>query len=155
MTNKNLGRPAELLLVEDDSTDVLLTKKALQKGGFLNNLSVVKDGEEAMDFLHQRGDYTNAPVPDIILLDLNMPRKDGREVLQEVKTDESLQHIPIIVLTTSDAEQDVLKSYKLHANCYIKKPVDLHQFVDAIASLQSFWLSVVKLPRGETWVRSI
>ena len=149
MTKKNLGRPAELLLVEDDSTDVLLTKKALKKGSFLNNLSVVGDGVEAMDFLHRRGDYINAPVPDIILLDLNMPRKDGREVLHEVKSDERLQHIPIIVLTTSEAEHDILASYKLHANCYIKKPVDLHQFVDAIANLQNFWLSVVKLPLSQ------
>jgi two-component system response regulator len=140
------GIPIEILLVEDDPDDVLLTRKALEEGRMLNNLHVVRDGVEAMDFLYQRGQYSGAPRPGIVLLDLNMPRKDGREVLAEVKSDEDLKSIPIIVLTTSEAEQDILKSYNLHANAYVPKPVDPDEFVKVIRSFDSFWLSVVKLP---------
>ncbi|MCE2404404.1 MAG: response regulator [Dehalococcoidia bacterium] len=140
------GIPIEILLVEDDPDDVLLTRKALDEGRMLNNLHVVRDGVEAMDFLYQRGPYSDAPRPGIVLLDLNMPRKDGREVLAEVKSDELLKSIPIIVLTTSEAEQDILKSYNLHANAYVPKPVDPDEFVKVIRSFDSFWLSVVKLP---------
>ena len=140
------GIPIEILLVEDDPDDVLLTRKALDEGRMLNNLHVVRDGVEAMEFLYQRGQYSDAPRPGIVLLDLNMPRKDGREVLAEVKSDEHLKSIPIIVLTTSEAEQDILKSYNLHANAYVPKPVDPDEFVRVIRSFDTFWLSVVKLP---------
>ncbi len=140
------GIPIEILLVEDDPDDVLLTRKALDEGRMLNNLHVVRDGVEAMEFLYQRGQYSDAPRPGIVLLDLNMPRKDGREVLAEVKSDEHLKSIPVIVLTTSEAEQDILKSYNLHANAYVPKPVDPDEFVRVIRSFDSFWLSVVKLP---------
>jgi CheY-like chemotaxis protein len=142
----NIVRPAEILLVEDNQNDVLLTRRAFQQGRVLNNLSVTRDGVEAMDFLHRRNQFADAPRPDLILLDLNMPRKDGREVLAEIKSDDDLKHIPVVVLTTSEAEQDVLASYQLHANCYIVKPVDLGQFINALLKLEDFWLNVVKLP---------
>ncbi len=146
MNNDIHGKQVELLLVEDNPVDIKLTTRALKEGKVLNNLSVVRDGVEAMQFLHREGDYSKAPRPDLILLDLNMPRMDGREVLTEIKNSDDLKHIPVIVLTTSDAEQDVLRSYNLHANSYITKPVDFDQFVDAIRRFEEFWFTVVRLP---------
>jgi len=142
------GRPIEILLVEDSATDVMLAEEALEHGKVSNNLSVVKDGVEAMAFLRNEGPYAVSPRPDLMLLDLNMPRKDGREVLAEVKADDKLKQIPIIVLTTSKAEQDVLNAYGLHANCYISKPVDFDQFAAVIQAIEQFWFSIVILPTG-------
>ena len=140
------SRPIEILLVEDSPTDALLTKYALSEAKLINQLHVVEDGVKAMDFLRRQGSYANAPRPQLILLDLNLPRKDGREVLQELKSDEDLRVIPVIVLTTSSAEEDVLRSYKLHANCYITKPVGFEAFAEAVASIEAFWFAVVTLP---------
>jgi two-component system, chemotaxis family, response regulator Rcp1 len=139
-------RPIEILLVEDNPGDVRLTVEALREGRILNNLTVAQDGVEALEVLRRQGSHAAAPVPDLILLDLNLPRKDGREVLAEVKADEALRSIPVVVLTTSEAEQDVLGAYDLHANCYIVKPVDLDQFMSVIRVIEDFWLTVVKLP---------
>jgi two-component system, chemotaxis family, response regulator Rcp1 len=141
-----ISKPIEILMVEDSPGDVRLTIEALKEAKVLNNFNVVQDGAQAMDFLYRKGEHADAPRPDLILLDLNLPKKDGREVLAEVKGDESLQAIPVVILTTSQAESDVLKSYELHANCYITKPVDLDQFMSVIKSVESFWLTVVKLP---------
>ncbi|SRR5579884_3227867 len=141
-------RPIEILLVEDNPGDVRLTIEALRDGKIRNNLHVARDGVEAMAFLRREGPYANAPRPDLILLDLNLPRKDGREVLAEIKADARLRTIPVIVLTTSAAEQDVVQSYNLHANCYITKPVDLDQFITVIRSIEAFWLMIVTLPPG-------
>lgn len=143
-----IGRPAEVLLVEDSPGDVRLTREALKEGKVRNNLSVVSDGVEAMEFLRREGKYRDAPRPDIVLLDLNMPRKDGREVLAEMKSDEQLKRIPVVVLTTSEAEQDILRTYDLHANCYLTKPVDLEQFISIVKSVEDFWLTIVQLPRS-------
>ena len=140
--------PVEILLVEDNPGDHRLTKEALHEGKVYNNLHWVKDGVEAIEFLKQRGKHGNAPRPDIILLDLNLPKKDGREVLSEIKQDRDLRTIPVVILTTSKAEEDVLKSYDLHANCYVTKPVDLEKFIVVIQSIDRFWLSVVTLPPG-------
>jgi two-component system, chemotaxis family, response regulator Rcp1 len=140
--------PVEILLVEDNPGDHRLTKEALHEGKVYNNLHWVKDGVEAIEFLKQRGKYAAAPRPDIILLDLNLPKKDGREVLSEIKGDRELRAIPVVILTTSKAEEDVLKSYDLHANCYVTKPVDLEKFIVVIQSIDRFWLSVVTLPPG-------
>ncbi|MEO8553820.1 MAG: response regulator [Kofleriaceae bacterium] len=134
--------PIEILLVEDNPADVRLTQEALREGKVKNNLSVARDGEEALAFLRREG----APRPDLILLDLNLPRRDGREVLKEIKADPDLRRIPVVVLTTSSAEVDILKSYELHANCYITKPVDLEQFITVVKSIDDFWLTIVKLP---------
>jgi two-component system, chemotaxis family, response regulator Rcp1 len=139
-------KPVEILLVEDNPMDVIVTREALKEGKVCNNLSVVQDGEEAIAFLRRKGGHTNAPRPDMILLDLNLPKKDGREVLLEIKNDPALRDIPVIVLTTSKAEEDVLKSYQLHANCFITKPVDLDQFTAVIRSIEGFWFEIVKLP---------
>jgi len=136
----------EILLVEDNPGDVRLTKEALREGKVSNSLHTVMDGEEAMAFLRKEGRYTDAPRPDLILLDLNLPKKDGREVLAEIKDDDDLKSIPVVVLTTSQAEEDVARTYNLHANCYITKPVDLEQFLNVVHSIEKFWLSVVKLP---------
>ena len=141
-----LGKSIELLLVEDSPGDVLLTQEALTESRIANRLHVVEDGERAMDFLMKRGAYTEAVRPDLIMLDLNLPRKDGREVLQFIKSNPDLATIPVVVLTTSRAEEDVLRAYKLHANCYITKPVDMNQFCSVIKSIEDFWLTVVKLP---------
>ena len=141
--------PIEILLVEDNPGDVRLTQEVLNDGKVRNNMSVVKDGVDAISFLYQTGEYAGAPRPDVILLDLNLPKKDGREVLAEIKADSDLKHIPVVVLTTSSAEQDIFGSYDLHANCYITKPVDLDQFIRVIRSIEDFWLTIVKLPRGE------
>ncbi len=143
-----VGRPAEVLLVEDSPGDVRLTREALKEGKVRNNLSVVSDGVEAMAFLRREGRYADAPRPDIVLLDLNMPRKDGREVLAEMKSDEQLKRIPVVVLTTSEAEQDILRTYDLHANCYLTKPVDLEQFISIVKSVEDFWLTIVQLPKS-------
>ncbi len=148
MNNSQIGKVIEILLVEDNPGDVRLTLEAFKEGKLINNLSVVSDGVEAMAFLRKEGKYTDKPCPDLILLDLNMPKMDGREVLAEIKKDTNLRHIPVVILTTSEAEQDILKSYDLHANCYITKPVDLDQFNAVVKSIQDFWLSVVKLPRS-------
>lgn len=139
-------RPIEILLVEDNPGDVLLTKEGLREGKVHNNLNVVVDGEEAMAFLNREGSYADAPTPDLILLDLNLPRKDGREVLAEIKSDDRLKSIPVVILTTSEADEDIVRSYSLHANCYIKKPVDLAQFISIVKSIDDFWFSIVKLP---------
>lgn len=150
MTNKRqAGVPAEILLVEDNAGDVRLMRESLKENKLLNNLSVVEDGVEALAFLNREGKYALAPRPDLILLDLNLPRLDGREVLAIIKADEKLRSIPVVVLTTSRAEEDILKSYDLHANCFITKPVELGAFIKAIASLEEFWLAVVTLPKGD------
>ena len=143
------GRPIEILLVEDNPGDVRLTIEALKEAKVRNRLSVAKDGVEALAFLHREGSYAEAARPDLILLDLNLPRKDGREVLAEIKGDANLRSIPVVILTTSRADQDILKSYELHANCYITKPVDLDQFITVVKSIESFWLTIVTLPRQE------
>ena len=140
------GRPIEILLVEDNPGDVRLTIEALKEAKVRNRLSVANDGVEALAFLRREGSYAEAARPDLILLDLNLPRKDGREVLAEIKVDASLRSIPVVILTTSRADQDILKSYELHANCYITKPVDLEQFVSVVKSIDDFWLTVVRLP---------
>lgn len=142
------ARPIEILLVEDNAADVRLTIEALREGKVRNNLSVTRDGVEAMEFLRRQGAYAQAPRPDLVLLDLNLPKMDGREVLAQIKADPQLRTIPVVVLTTSSAEADILKSYSLHANCYITKPVDLDQFVTVVKSIDDFWLTIVKLPRG-------
>ncbi len=141
-----MGRPIEVLLVEDSPGDVRLTEEALKEGKVRNNLNVVMDGVEAMAYLRREGRYASATRPDIVLLDLNMPKKDGREVLAEMKSDHRLRRIPVVILTTSEAEQDILKTYDLHANCYITKPVDLDQFISLVKSVEDFWLTIVKLP---------
>ncbi len=135
-----------ILMVEDNPTDVMITKEALEHAKVLHSLHVVEDGMEALDFLHRRGKYAKAPQPDLILLDLNMPRKNGQEVLAEIKVDKRLKHIPVVVLTTSKAEEDVIKAYGLHANCYVIKPVDFDVFADVVRSIQQFWFTVVTLP---------
>jgi two-component system, chemotaxis family, response regulator Rcp1 len=140
------GDPVEILLVEDNPGDVRLTKEALREGKVYNNLHWAKDGVEALEFLRREGKHGKAPRPDIILLDLNLPKKDGREVLEIIKSDERLKHIPVVVLTTSKAEEDVLRSYALHANCYVTKPVDLEKFIVVVKSIDRFWLTVVTLP---------
>jgi CheY-like chemotaxis protein len=146
MTPKPAGQPIEVLLVEDDPGDVLLIREAFDFNKVHNNLNVVSDGEQALDYLRGTGDYPDRIRPDLVLLDLNLPRKDGREVLAEVKTDPDLRTIPIVVLTTSEAEEDVLKSYQLHANAYVTKPVDFERFVSIVRQIDDFFVSVVRLP---------
>jgi CheY-like chemotaxis protein len=143
------SRPVEILLVEDNPGDARLTREALKEGRLPVHLNVAADGESALAFLHRQGPYAQAPRPDLILLDLNLPRKGGHEVLAEIKADERLRRIPVVMLTSSQAEQDIRASYDLHANCYITKPVELDQFIRVVRSIEDFWLSVVKLPRGE------
>ncbi len=140
------ARPVEILLVEDSESDADLTEEAFTEGKVLSNLHWVEDGVEALAFLRRQGKYTNAPRPDLILLDLNLPKKDGREVLAEVKADKSLKLIPIIVLTTSAAERDIHKTYELNGNCYITKPIDLEQFICVVKRIEEFWLALVRLP---------
>ena len=139
--------PIEILLVEDNPGDVELTREALHDSKVHMRLSVVPDGVEALAFLRREGTYADAPRPDLVLLDLNLPRKDGRGVLAEVKQDPALKHIPIVILTSSQAEQDILRAYELQANCYVTKPVDLDQFITIVRSIEQFWFTVVKLPR--------
>ncbi|MGI8330723.1 response regulator [Actinomadura scrupuli] len=141
-----MARPIEVLLVEDDPGDVVLTKEAFADNKVGNNLHVVSDGEEALRFLRQEGEFAESPRPDLILLDLNLPRKDGREVLEEVKEDPELRRIPVVVLTTSEAEEDILRSYHLHANAYVAKPVDFDQFIKVVRHIDDFFVTVVKLP---------
>lgn len=148
MCNKLNLSSINILLVEDNPGDIRLTKEVLKEGKIRNNLSVVTDGEEALLFLKKNGQYINVVTPDIILLDLNLPKKDGREVLSQIKDDDLLKTIPVIVLTTSDAEQDIKNVYENHANCYITKPVDFNQFISVIRSIENFWLTIVKLPRN-------
>ncbi|TMB73357.1 MAG: response regulator [Deltaproteobacteria bacterium] len=136
----------QVLLVEDNPGDVRLTKEALKEGKMLNRVTVVGDGVEALSFLRRQGKYADAGQPDLILLDLNLPKKDGRQVLAEIKADPGLKRIPVVVLTTSSAEEDILKTYDLHANCYVTKPVDLEQFMRVVKSIEDFWVTVVKLP---------
>jgi CheY-like chemotaxis protein len=146
MNSALAGRPAEILLVEDNPGDVRLTRETLKESQLIHRLSVTVDGVEALAFLRREGRYAGETRPDLILLDLNLPKKDGREVLAEIKGDENLRRIPVIVLTTSSAEQDILRIYDLHANCYITKPVDLDQFSAVVKSIEAFWFTIVKLP---------
>ena len=146
MTPKPIGQPIEVLLVEDDPGDVLLIREAFEFNKVHNNLHVVNDGEQALEYLRKQGPHAEANRPDLVLLDLNLPRKDGREVLAEVKQDPELRTIPIVVLTTSEAEEDVLKSYQLHANAYVTKPVDFERFVSIVRQIDDFFVSVVRLP---------
>lgn len=140
------GKPKNLLLVEDNPADIRLTQEALKEGQVPVQLSVVTDGVEAVDFLHRTGAYKDAPRPDLILLDLNLPRKNGREVLFEIKNDPDLKRIPVLVMTTSKAQQDVARAYSLNANCYITKPMDLQKFMDIVRSIEDFWLEKASLP---------
>jgi chemotaxis family two-component system response regulator Rcp1 len=146
-TQSDEWQPIEILLVEDNPGDVELTRQALERAKVSNILHVVNDGADAVDFLFRRGRFTKAPRPDIILLDLNLPKKDGRQVLSEIKADLDIAQIPVVVLTTSQAEEDIHRAYQLHANCYITKPVDFNQFLRIITTIEEFWLSVVKLPK--------
>ena len=139
-------RPAEVLLVEDNPADIRLTREAMKEGHMLNHLHVVTDGEQALQFLTRQPPYEDAPRPDLVLLDLNLPKKSGREVLAEIKQDPDLMSIPIVVLTTSRADEDVASTYELRANCFITKPVDLDKFIHVVQQIESFWLSVVRLP---------
>lgn len=149
MSNPGSVRLIELLLVEDNPGDIRLTQEAFGEGRVTNTLHVVKDGVEAMAFLRREGKHHHAPRPDLILLDLNLPKRDGREILQDIKADEDLKRIPVVVLTTSQAEEDVLKSYNLNANCYICKPVEFEKFLHVVQMIENFWLGIVTLPPDE------
>ena len=149
MHTRPILEPVDILLVEDNPGDVRLTMEGLKEGKILSNLSVVSDGLEAMQFLRQEGKYAKASRPELILLDLNLPRKDGREVLEELKTDNGLKRIPVVVLTSSQAEEDILRSYNLHANCYVTKPLDVDKFILVVKSIEHFWLSIAELPPGD------
>jgi chemotaxis family two-component system response regulator Rcp1 len=149
MIKKNVGKAVDILLVEDNPGDVRLTKEALRDAKVLNKIFVAKDGVEAMEFLRKEGSFKDMHMPDLILLDLNLPRKDGREVLAEIKEDPKLKHIPVVILTSSKADEDILKAYNLHANCYVTKPVDLNGFVEIMHSMEEFWFTIVKLPPKE------
>ncbi len=140
------GRAIDILLVEDDPGDELITREAFEHNKIKNNLHVARDGEEGLDFLYRRGAFGDAPEPDLILLDLNLPKYDGRQLLEQIKSDADLCHIPVVVLTTSAAEEDILKSYKLHANAYVTKPVDVDQFMSAVRQIDEFFVQVVRLP---------
>jgi CheY-like chemotaxis protein len=146
MNDQIMGRPIEILLVEDNPGDARLTVEALKESKVRNKLHIAEDGVEAMAFIHRKGKYTDAPHPDLILLDLNLPRKDGREVLAEIKEDPELKRIPVVILTISKAQEDIFKTYNLHANCYITKPVDLERFITVVKSIEDFWLTIAKLP---------
>ena len=139
----------EILLIEDNPGDARLTQEALKDGKVRNNLHIVYDGAEATDFLFKRDQYINAPRPDLIILDLNLPKKNGQEVLAEIKADDNLKSIPVIILTISKAEMDIVKAYNLHANCFLVKPIDLNQFFEVVKSIEDFWLTLVKLPRHD------
>lgn len=149
VSSNAVGRQIEILLVEDNQGDVRLTREALIDVKLKNNLHVVQDGVEALAFLRQVDNYQHCPLPDLILLDLNLPKKNGLEVLEEMKEDKVLKRIPVVILTTSKAEEDIVKSYDLHANCYVTKPVDLDQFMKVVRSINNFWLAIVKLPNTE------
>lgn len=148
MPSSESTKPIEILLVEDNPGDANLTREAFATGKIANVLHVVRDGIEAMAFLRRQGKYAGVPRPDLMLLDLNLPRKDGREVLAEIKSDQDLKRIPVVILTTSKDEEDVLKSYNLHANCFISKPIDFNEFIRAVRSIEDFWLTIVSLPDG-------
>ena len=152
MSFKNIIRPVEILLVDDNPGDIRLTQEALKESKIINNLNFVEDGAEAIDFLKKIGKYENVVTPDLILLDLNLPKKNGREVLAEIKEDKILRQIPVVILTISTAEEDILKSYKLHANCYITKPVDMNQFIKIVRSIENYWFSIVKLPPNRDFI---
>ena len=152
MSFKNIIRPVEILLVDDNPGDIRLTQEAFKESKIINNLNVVEDGAEAIDFLKKVGKYENVSTPDLILLDLNLPKKNGREVLAEIKEDKILKLIPVVILTISTAEEDILKSYKLHANCYITKPVDMNQFIKIVRSIENYWFSIVKLPPNRDFI---
>ena len=152
MNSASAGRPIQILLAEDNPDDIELTVEALKDSRVRNRLIVVKDGEEAISYLQGKGKYQHAVRPDLILLDLNMPKKNGRDVLREIKNDPRLKRIPVVILTTSQAEEDIAHTYDLHANCYITKPVDFNQFLKVVKSIEDFWLTVVKLPPQENTV---
>ena len=141
-------QPIEVLLVEDDPGDVLMTREAFEDNKIRNRLHVARDGEEALDFLYRRGAHAGAPEVDLILLDLNLPKYDGRQILEKIKSDPELSHVPVVILTTSSSEEDILRSYKLHANAYVTKPVDLDQFMNAVRQIDEFFVQVVRLPQG-------
>ena len=149
MNSQTTGRPIEILLVEDNPGDVRLIVEALRDGEVQNKLHIAKDGIEATAFLHKEGEYADALYPDLILLDLNLPKKDGPEVLAEIKEDPLLKHIPVVILTSSQEGEDIIKTYNLHANCYVTKPIDLEQFIMVVKSIIDFWLTIVKLPTEE------
>ena len=149
MTMAKIGRPIDILMVEDNPGDVRLAHEAFKEAKILNEVHVVEDGEEALAFLRRQGKYANVVRPELILLDLNLPKKDGREVLAEIKEDPDLRRIPVVILTVSEAEEDIIKTYDLHANCYITKPVDLDGFMEVVKAIDGFWLTVVKLPPKE------
>ncbi len=139
--------PIDILLIEDNIGDITLTKKALSKSKIMNNLIIIQDGDEAVQYLNKQGQYKDAITPDVILLDLNLPKKSGQEILTEIKSHEATRHIPVVVLTTSKKEEDILRSYNLHANCYVTKPIDLAQFQGVVSAIEGFWFSIVKLPQ--------
>lgn len=146
MNTEDRSRPIEILLVEDNPGDVRLTQEAFRDGKIPSCLNVVEDGVKAIAFLRKKPPYSNAPHPDLILLDLNLPKKGGQEVLEVIKADQHLKRIPVVILTTSSSEEDVLRAYNLHANCYISKPLDLDQFIKVVKTIEAFWLTIVKLP---------
>lgn len=146
MNTVNMGHPVEILIVEDNPGDVRLMQEAMRDSKVLNQIHVVEDGVAAMAYLHRDGEYADVPCPDLIMLDLNLPMKDGREVLVEIKEDTELRRIPVVILTTSGAEDDILRTYNHHANCYITKPIDLQQFINVVRAIENFWLTIVKLP---------
>jgi chemotaxis family two-component system response regulator Rcp1 len=148
MKQQDNSKVVDILLVEDNEGDARLAKEAMRDSKIRNTLHHVSDGEEAMAFLRKEGKYANVPRPDLVLLDLNLPKKDGRQVLAEIKNDDELKRIPVVILTVSSAEEDILKTYNLHANCYITKPIDLSQFMKVVRSVEDFWLTIVKLPNG-------
>lgn len=148
MITASPGRIIDILLVEDDPGDELITREAFQDNKIKNTLHVARDGQEGLDFLYRRGPYRDAPTPDLILLDLNLPKYDGRQLLEKIKSDTRLCHIPVVVLTTSSSEEDILRSYKLHANAYVTKPVDLDQFMKAVREIDEFFVQVVRLPQS-------
>ncbi|MCU7924393.1 MAG: response regulator [Candidatus Thiodiazotropha sp. (ex Dulcina madagascariensis)] len=143
---QHVAHPVEILLVEDNPGDARLAQEGMKEGKILNRLSIVSDGEQAMAFLCREGEYAQAPRPDLILLDLNLPKKDGREVLAEIKANPRLKRIPVVILTMSKAEEDILRAYDLHANCYISKPIDLEKFIDVVNAIEQFWFTIVQLP---------
>lgn len=147
MSSMNVAKTVEILLVEDNPGDIRLTQEVLKEGRILNHLYVVEDGEQAIAFLNRIEPYRDAPLPDLILLDLNLPRRNGLEVLRMIKTNEALKHIPVVVFTTSQAEEDIMSAYNLYANCYITKPIDLEQFIKSVKSIEDFWLTIAKLPQ--------
>ena len=148
MNTEILGKPIDILLVEDNPGDARLAQESLKESKIRNTIHWVQDGLDAMKFLHRQGSYENAPRADLILLDLNMPKMDGRKVLAEIKSDDDLKRIPVVIFTISKAEEDILKTYDLHANCYITKPLDLSRFLKVIQSIEDFWLTIVRLPMG-------